>query len=108
MEPTLSRQALSLLLALGLGAALAAERELLSPAGRRRAAAELFFALSAGCALFLFAMGAGDGRLGLWETLFAIAGFSLCRPAFRRFGRALAGRLHKTKGPSEGDTKKYL
>ena len=105
METPLSRQAISLLLALGLGAALAAERELLSPSGRRAAAADLFFALSAGCALFLFAMGAGNGLLGLWDLLFSSAGFSLCRPAFRRFGRALAGRLHKTKAPADGDTK---
>ena len=82
METSLSRQALALLMALGLGLGLGLLYDLLRPPRRRsgRLLAGLldgFFALAAGTAVFVFAMGAGSGRLGLWELTAALLGFLL-------------------------------
>lgn len=80
METSLTRQAQALLLALGMGAGLGLLYDLLRPPRRRSAAAlaaalDLLFGLAAGAAVFAFAMGAGDGRLGLWELTAALLGF---------------------------------
>lgn len=80
MATSLARQGLSLLLALGLGAGLGLLYDLLRPPRRRSgpvlaAALDLLYGLGAGGAVFAFAMGAGDGRLGLWELTAALLGF---------------------------------
>ena len=80
MESGIVPQAAALLLAalLGLGAGLL--YDLLRPPRRamRRAWAaltDLLYASCVGIGLFLFAMSAGEGRLGLWELGAALAGF---------------------------------
>lgn len=87
MSPTLDpkRQLLQLLGALVLGFALGALYDLLRPPRRRlgglaAALLDLLFALLAGTAAFLYAMGALDGRLGLWELAAAALGFLLYMP----------------------------
>lgn len=80
METSLTDQALALLLALGLGAGLGLLYDLLRPpryrGGRVLATAlDLLFGLAAGAAVFLYAMGADNGRLGLWELTAALLGF---------------------------------
>ena len=75
-------QLLRLLGALLLGLALGLLYDLLRPPRRRlgRLGAALFdllFALLAGAAVFLYAMGAPAGRLGLWELAAAVSGFLL-------------------------------
>ncbi len=73
-------QSLRLLLALLLGAGTGLLYDVLRPIRRasgKVAAAILdaLFCLLAGTGLFLFAMGAGDGRLGQWELCAALLGF---------------------------------
>ncbi len=80
METSLSAQALALLLALGLGVGLGLLYDLLRPPRRRggrvlAAALDLLFGLAAGAAVFLYAMSAGSGRMGLWELTAALLGF---------------------------------
>lgn len=80
METSLSAEALALLLALGLGTGLGLLYDLLRPPRWRGGAVlaavlDLFFALAAGAAVFVYAMGAGSGRLGLWELAAALLGF---------------------------------
>ena len=80
METSLSDQALALLLALGLGAGLGLLYDLLRPprhrSGRVLAAAlDLLFGFAAGAAVFVYAMSADNGRLGLWELTAALLGF---------------------------------
>ena len=74
------RQGLALLAAacLGLGAGLL--YDLLRPprrysGGMLAAALDLLYALAAGTAVFLHAMGAPSGRMGLWELTAALLGF---------------------------------
>lgn len=80
MEISLEVQSLRLLLALGLGAGTGLLYDVLRPMRRAtgRAAAAILdalFCLLAGTGLFLFAMGAGEGRLGQWELCAALLGF---------------------------------
>lgn len=80
METSLVGQVLALLKASGLGAGLGLLYDLLRPPRRRGGrllgtALDLLFGLGAGAAVFLFAMGAGSGRLGLWELTAALLGF---------------------------------
>ena len=82
METSLSRQALALLLALGMGLGLGLLYDLLRPPRRRgspllAALLDGLFGLAAGAAAFVYAMGAGSGRLGLWELTAALLGFLL-------------------------------
>ena len=82
MATSLSRQALTLLMALGLGQGLGLLYDLLRPPRRRGgtlcgAILDGLFALCAGAAAFVFAMGAGNGRLGLWELACILLGFLL-------------------------------
>lgn len=83
LEPR--RQLLQLLGALVMGFALGALYDLLRPPRRRigrlcAALLDLLFALLAGAATFLYAMGALDGRLGLWELTASALGFLLYMP----------------------------
>ena len=74
------QQGLTLLLALLLGAALGLGYDLLRPLRRRSrgvltALIDVFYALGSGVLAFVFAMGAANGRLGVWELAFTLAGF---------------------------------
>ena len=80
METSLAAQALALGQALGLGCGLGLLYDLLRPPRHRSgriagALLDLFFALASGAAAFLYAMGAGSGRLGLWELTAVLLGF---------------------------------
>ncbi len=82
MGVRLEDQLRSLLLALALGAAAGLLYDLLRPARRRSgrglgAALDGLFALAAGGAVFLQAMGAESGTLGLWQLAAALLGFLL-------------------------------
>lgn len=77
-----ARQALALLLSLLLGSALGLLYDLLRPPRRESGALlgallDLLFALAAAAAAFVNAMGAGNGRLGLWELSASLLGFLL-------------------------------
>ena len=86
MGTPLRTQALRLVLALLLGLGEGLLYDLLRPPRRRlgRCAAlpDLLFSLCAGLLAFLFAMGAGSGRLGLWELTSILLGFLLYLYAF--------------------------
>lgn len=80
METSLGSQAAALALALGLGAGLGLLYDLLRPPRRRgspvlAAALDLLYGLCAAAAAFFYAMGADNGRLGLWELAAALLGF---------------------------------
>ena len=80
METFIRRQAFSIILAFALGAFLGLFYDLIRPfrkrcGGSARGLTDFVFCLGAASALFLFAMSAGNGRLGLWELCFALAGF---------------------------------
>lgn len=80
METSLQAQLLGLGLALALGTGLGLLYDLLRPPRRRSggmlaAALDLLYALAAGAAVFLHAMGAPSGRMGLWELSAALLGF---------------------------------
>lgn len=80
MEIDVLQQALTLLSAFLLGAALGLGYDLLRPLRRRSrgvltALIDVVFALGAGVLAFVFAMGAANGRLGVWELTFTLAGF---------------------------------
>lgn len=82
MELDISAQALTLLLALLLGAALGLGYDFLRPLRRRiqgaaRAFIDIFYALASGASGFVFAMGAANGRMGVWELSLTLAGFLL-------------------------------
>ena len=81
MGTPLRTQALRLVLALLLGLGEGLLYDLLRPPRRRlgRCAAlpDLLFSLCAGLLAFLFAMGAGSGRLGLWDLTGMLLGFLL-------------------------------
>lgn len=99
MEIELQHQGLALLLALGMGIAVGLVYDLLRPLRRRTgkaagAALDVLFCLLSGFMVFSFAMGAGDGRLGLWELTAALLGFvgylyTLSRPILRIFTAGL-------------------
>ena len=77
-----ARQALELLKALLLGTGLGLGYDLLRPPRRRSgrvlgAALDGLFALAAGAAVFLEAMAAESGTLGLWQLAAALLGFLL-------------------------------
>lgn len=81
MREELSYQGARLVLGFVLGAALGLTYDFLRPLRRRSgragaAALDAVFAVLAGVAAFVFAMGAGSGRMGVWELLSALAGFT--------------------------------
>ena len=76
------RELRQLAAAWALGLALGFVYDLLRPPRRRFGAAlaallDLIFGLVAALAAFLFAMSAGEGRLGLWEIAASLLGFLL-------------------------------
>ena len=107
MALDLHRQLFRLLYALGLGLALGLGYDVLRPprrhSGARLAALlDLLFGLLAACAAFVYAMGAGEGRLGLWELAAALLGFlfylHLLSPLFYPLLDALFEVLHNIIG----------
>ena len=80
MELSIGAQTLRLLLAGAMGGGLGLGYDLLRPPRRcgGRAAAwclDALYCAAAGLLLFSFAMGAGNGRLGIWELSAALLGF---------------------------------
>lgn len=80
MEISLGLQSLRLLLALLLGLGTGLLYDLLRPLRRAAGIAaaaglDALFCLLTGTGIFLFAMGAGDGKLGQWELGAALLGF---------------------------------
>lgn len=81
MEQDVALQALRLALAFVLGAALGICYDLIRPLRRRSgrvgaAALDVVFALASGAAVFAFAMGAGSGKMGIWELAASLTGFA--------------------------------
>lgn len=110
MSLSVAHQGWALLLALAMGAGLGLAYDILRPG--RRAGGRLLgrlldaaFALTAGVGLFLFAMAAGDGRLGTWELAAALVGFllymqllsPLLLPPMEQFFRIIWKILEQTK-----------
>lgn len=106
MEISLGLQALRLLLALLLGLGTGLLYDLLRPLRRAAGIAaaaglDALFCLLTGTGLFLFAMGAGDGKLGQWELAAALLGFlawlhwlsPFVLPVFEKIRRLLAAGL---------------
>ena len=124
MGVELKGQALALLLAAAMGWLLGVLYDLLRPVRRRTgrvmgAALDMLFCLAAGAAVFTYAMGAGSGRLGLWELTAALLGFllymhTLSGPLLRVFNALLellcrlVGALKKTAARAVLLTKKAL
>ncbi len=82
MEIALSRQSAALLAALLMGVGIGVLYDLLRPLRRRSGALaggvlDTLFCLASGCAAFAYAMGIGDGRLGVWALAGALLGFLL-------------------------------
>ena len=80
MALSLERQAVCLVSAFVLGAALGLAYDLIRPLRRRSgrvgaAIWDIAFALISGLLTFSFAMGAGSGRLGVWELFSMLLGF---------------------------------
>lgn len=87
MELSLHRQLLSLVTSFLLGLGLGLGYDLLRPPRYRGGAfagalLDVLFSLLAGAAIFLCAMGVGEGRLGLWELCASTLGFLLYFPLF--------------------------
>ena len=80
MGVDIGEQTLALLTAFALGAGVGICYDLLRPLRRRtgqavRAALDVLFCVLAGCAVFLYAMGEDNGRLGIWDLAAALLGF---------------------------------
>ena len=99
-------QALRLLLALLLGLSTGLLYDLLRPLRRAAgtvaaAGLDALFCLLTGAGIFLFAMSAGDGKLGQWELCAALLGFlawlhllsPFVLPVFEKIHRFLAAGL---------------
>lgn len=106
MEISLGLQALRLLLALLLGLSTGLLYDLLRPLRRAAgmiaaAGLDALFCLLTGAGIFLFAMSAGDGKLGQWELCAALLGFlawlhllsPFVLPVFEKIHRFLAAGL---------------
>lgn len=81
MEQAVALQGVRLALAFVLGAALGVCYDFVRPLRRRSgrggaAALDVAFALVSGLAAFAFAMGAGSGKMGLWELAASLLGFA--------------------------------
>ena len=82
MEIRLREQLWALLLALALGALAGLLYDFLRPPRRRTGPAagallDILFCLLSGGGAFLYAMSAGNGRLGLWDLTAMLLGFLL-------------------------------
>lgn len=82
MAAALDKQLLALGLALLLGILTGICYDFFRPLRRHSgkvwaAVEDALFCLIAGCGLFLFAMGADNGRMGLWELSMVLIGFLL-------------------------------
>jgi len=122
MDLSLGGQLRALLLAMALGALLGVVYDLLRPLRRRTgpvagALLDLLYCALAGCGCFVYAMGAGNGRLGLWELCAALLAFllymhSLSPFLLRMFTQALdlgiagAEKCEKTLGEIAVSAKK--
>lgn len=115
MALDLRAQALTLLRALAFGFALGLCYDLLRPprrgGGRFLAPAlDVLFGVLAAWAGFLYAMGAGEGRLGLWSLSCCLLGFLLylyaCSPLVAPVLAALWLTICKTMGSLKNFTKK--
>lgn len=106
MEISLGLQAIRLLLALLLGLGTGLLYDLLRPLRRAAgmiaaAGLDALFCLLTGAGIFLFAMSAGDGKLGQWELCAALLGFlawlhllsPVVFPIFEKIRRVLAAAL---------------
>lgn len=81
MELDIGAQALGLALAFVMGAAMGAMYDVLRPLRRRSgrggaAVLDVLYMLVCGALAFVFAMGAGSGRLGVWELGSTLTGFA--------------------------------
>lgn len=103
-------QALALLLAGALGLLLGLSYDLLRPPRRSAGAGlgallDLLFGVLAACGAYLYAMGAGEGRLGLWELTSILLGFlvylrifsPLILPVLSRFYKGIQGIMESLK-----------
>ena len=110
MELDVGAQALGLSLAFVQGAAMGALYDMLRPLRRRcgsggAAALDVLYMLACGALAFLFAMGAGSGKLGVWELAATLAGFAgymytlsaLVFPLLDRTAGAISRRGEKVK-----------
>lgn len=80
MEIDLTKQAMALAAAFVLGVLLGLIYDFLRPFRRRASVAaaaciDVFYGLSAGSGVFLYAMAAPGGRLGIWELSLTLLGF---------------------------------
>lgn len=81
MEQAVALQGVRLALGFVLGVALGVCYDFVRPLRRRcgrggAAALDVAFALVSGLAAFAFAMGAGSGKMGLWELAASLLGFA--------------------------------
>lgn len=82
MEINVLSQGMALVFALALGFVLGFVYDLVRPARRRSSTwgeviLDVLFALFAGSAVFIYAIAAPSGRLGVWELMFALCGYLL-------------------------------
>ena len=103
----LHRQALALLKAGALGLLLALSYDCLRPPRRNGSTAlalalDFLYGLLCACAVFFYAMGAGEGRLGLWSLSAAFLGFllywQLFSPLFTPLLASCYGRIQHALG----------
>ena len=81
MEIAVGVQALGLVLAFVMGAGMGVLYDVLRPLRRRSgrggaAVLDALYMLLCGALAFMFAMGAGSGKLGVWELAATLAGFA--------------------------------
>ena len=113
MEIGLGQQALRLLLALLLGLGTGLLYDLLRPL--RRAAGvvaaallDALFCLLTGAGIFLFAMSAGDGKLGQWELCAALLGFLAWLHLFSPFVLPVFEKIRRLQATALALCKKSL
>ncbi len=105
METSVSLQAAAMGLAALIGAGLGLAYDLLRPLRRRagRTAAillDLLFSVGSGVAAFMYAMGAGEGRLGVCQLGAMTAGFLLY---IYIAGDTVCKKLDKRKSGTESE-----
>ncbi len=98
MELKISEQARLLVLAHAGGWLMGLIYDLLRPPRRRltktwASMLDVIFCIVAGAGTFIFAMGAGSGRLGVWELAAALMGFLLYLYTLSRFLEPLLDKI---------------